>query len=595
VLVTACNDGFLERLPLSDINDTKYWKTSNDLRLYVNNFYNQDSLLWKDNGWGSLGIYGLDADKGSDTQVRLSTNDENDQMNGKFALSKAKGWKWGMLRDINYFLSHYKVVEELEGEDVVKPYVGEALFFRASFYFTQLKMFGNLPIVDVQLEPESPELYNTQAPRNEVVAFMLKDLDDAISYLPARAGGAYSGRIVKEVALALKARVALYEGTWEKYHKGDPFAAAEDKSVDFLTQAADAAGELITMSEANGYPALDNVGQPNGYRDLFIQHDYSSSKEVMLWRKYQKGVITNNWTRYSLNGAGRGMTKSMLESYLCTDGDPIGVSPLYLGDATLLNVATGRDPRLGQTVQIPDLRHYIWTESSPVKFFWAPAFDGWDAEEMVSTGYQIYKGHDINNAAAPAGDTGEQAMIYYRFGETLLNYAEAKAELGTLTQADLDRSINLLRRRVGMPDMRITGTVDPGFEFAGLGYIIQSVRRERKVELAAEGFRHDDIMRWAAVKELILGKKPQGAFKKQWDNFNFKDLGPLAETDYGRQADFDKKLSTYKVDKEGYIDPFGSRDDLANGFQFNEARDYLWPIPDAEIRLNNKLKQNPGW
>jgi hypothetical protein len=579
---------------MSDINDAKFWQSENDLRLYVNNFYNEDALLSKQNGWGSIGIYGYDADNGSDTEIRYNPNT---RMNGQFAYADATGWDWKILRDINYFLDHYKAVEEKTSFETVKPYVGEALFFRSLFYFDMLKKFGALPIAKTTVTVDSEILFAARSPRNEVVDFIMDDLDQAVSYLSARAGGSYNGRVTKETALALQARIALYEGTWEKYHAGTPFAAPVNKSADFLAKAASAASELMAMGEANGFPALDNVGQEDGYTKLFIQHDYSGSKEVLLWRRYQQGVICNNWTRYSPNGSARGLTKNLVDSYLCIDGTPISAgNPLYHGDASLLDLVKDRDPRLSQIFQVPDEKHYKWKLSSPVTYFWAPAFDGWDLEESCPTGYQIYKGHDYENADSPGGDTGTQALIYFRFGEVLLIYAEAKAELGELTQADLDKSINLLRRRVGMADMKLEGSPDSNFEFANLGYLIQAVRRERKVELACEGFRVDDIFRWAAAGELVVGKRPVGAKLAQWNGFKFADLGPLAETDFSRQEKFDERLAALKTDANGYIDPYANYPSMSDGYKFNLGRDYLQPIPQNELTLNPQLApNNPGW
>jgi len=349
------------------------------------------------------------------------------------------------------------------------------------------------------------------------------------------------------------------------------------------------------MSETTGYPALDNVGDEFGYRDLFNQENYAGSKEVLFWRKYEAGAITTLWDRYSANGAGRGATKNLVDSYLKLDGTP--VAPGY-DDATLVKVAQGRDPRLAQTIQINDAKHYRWLTASPPVYFIAPAFDGWDQAESCPTGYQTYKGHNFRHSGPRSQGQGLQALIYFRFGETLLIYAEAKAELGTITQADLDRSVNKLRQRAGggMADLAIGLPVDPNFEFANLSPIIQAVRRERKVELACEGFRMDDIMRWAAAGELLVGKIPLGAKKAQWDNFKFADYLPEATPDLGRQSVFDDRLSELETDANGYIKVFkNTLNGGTQGFKFNVNRDYLYPIPTNQLTLNEKLGQNPGW
>lgn len=592
-LTVSCNDDFLERNPLDKISDGNYWKTPNDLKLYLNSLYDKNALLAREDGWGSIGPYGWDADNGSDTEVRYSYNT---RMNGEKTIADDKdGWgtdDWAALRSINYFLDHYKAVEALTSFDAVKQYVGEALFFRAGFYFDKLRKYGDLPWAETTVTMDSDILKSERLPRNQIVDKIMADLDNAVNNLPSGAGG-WTGRLTKETALALQSRIALYEGTWEKYHANDNFKAANNQSQKFLEKAATVSAQLIALSESAGYPKLDNVGIENGYRDLFNQENYASSKEVLFWRKYEAGAINSIWDRYSSNGAGRGATKSLIDSYLKMDGTP--VAPGY-DDASLLKIVENRDPRLGQTIQINDKKHYRWDKATPIFYFTAPAFDGWDSEESCPTGYQIYKGHNFRYADARAAGQGLQALIYFRYGEVLLNYAEAKAELGTLTQTDLDKSINKLRQRVGMPDLTTAVNRDPNFEFSTLSPLIQAVRRERKVELACEGFRVDDIFRWAAASELIVGKVPVGAKKAYWVGFKFSDHLPEATPDISRQAKFDERVAALETDANGYINIFkNTMNGGTQGYKFKVDRDYLLPIPTNQLTLNPKLKQNPGW
>lgn len=600
LLAVSCNDSFMDRTPLTEIDDAKYWSTTNDLKLYINNLYDRNDLLAREDGWGSIGPYGWDGDDGSDTQVRYQYNT---RMNGEQTIpSDDAGWAygdWEALRSINYFMDRYPLVEELVASDVEKmkelrQYVGEALFFRSIFYFNKLRRYGDLPWASTLVTQTSEDLlYQERLPRNQIVDSIMLDLDRAVEYLPSQSSPGWTGRINKQVAMALQARIALYEGTWEKYHANDDFKAAVNQSTRFLEKAAQVSGELITMSETSGYPALDNVGVENGYRDLFNQEDYSTSSEVIFWRKYQAGVINSIWDRYSANGAGRGATKSLVDSYLRMDGTPV---PANYDDATLVSITQNRDPRLEQTIQINDRKHLRWEKANPPIYFIAPAFDGWDSEESCPTGYQTYKGHNFRYAEARPAGLGLQALIYFRFGETLLIYAEAKAELGTITQDDLDRSINKLRDRVGMPHMTMGVANDPNFEFASLNPVIQEIRRERKVELACEGFRRDDIFRWAAADELIVGKIPVGAKIAQFQTFKFEDYLPEAAPDLSRQEKFDERVAALEADANGYVKIFKSTlNGGTEGFKFKVNRDYLLPIPPDQLTINPKMKQNPGW
>lgn len=593
ITAVACKKDFLERSPLDKISDANYWKTPTDLKLYINSLYNRSDLLAREDGWGSIGPYGWDADNGSDTQVSYTYNT---RMNGEKTISDDNdGWgiyDWAALRSINYFLDNYKKVEEQSSFDAVKPYVGEALFFRASFYFSKLKRYGDLPWAPTTVTVDAEILYGERSARNIIATNIIADLDNAISYLPSGASG-WTGRLTKETALALQTRIALYEGTWEKYHAAGPFQSAANESQKFLEKAASAADLLIKQSESLGYPSLDNVGQENGYRDLFNQENYASSKEILFWRKYETGAINSIWDRYSANGAGRGATKNLIDSYLKADGYPVAAN---YDDSSLLSMALDRDPRLEQTIQINDKKHYRWEKAIPTNYFIAPAFDAGDAEGSCPTGYQTYKGHNFRYAIARPAGQGLQALIYYRYGEILLSYAEAKAELGTLTQADLDRSINKLRQRVAMPPLRTDVAIDPNFEFANLTAVIQAVRRERKVELACEGFRVDDIFRWAAATELIVGKVPVGAKKAQWIDFKFSDFLPESQPDLGRQLVFTQRIAALETDNAGYISIYkNTLNGGTQGYRFRINRDYLDPIPTNQLTLNPKLKQNPGW
>jgi hypothetical protein len=585
--LASCSDDFMERSPLSSISDANYWKSSNDLRLYVNSLYQREDLLTTGGDFHSRGLYNRDGDEGADTELPLNL-DYSQRMNGEGRVpDDGGGWgsgDWEALRQINYFMDHYKQVEEVVGFDEVKQYVGEALFFRSIFYFAKLRRFGKLPWASSTVTTSSAVLTSGRLPRNQVVDSILHDLDYAIDYLPARKGGSWSGRVDKETALALAARIALYEGTWEKYHNGTAFAADVNESQKFLNKAVAYSDELITMSETNGYPALDNVGVENGYRDLFNQVDYSSSKEVMFWRKFEMNQ-NHHWDGYYGSCSA---TKNLVDSYLKDDGSPI--DPATFDYTTLVNVAAGRDPRLKQTICIPGNVFYMLPQ---VRYFVAPWFDGWE-DEGNRGGYQIYKGHVVNSYEYGDDRNQNQAYIYFRYGETLLVYAEAKAELNQCDQACLDRSINKLRARVGMPDMSASVAVDNNFEFSSLAGLLQAIRRERKVELAVEGFRVDDIMRWAAASELIVGKKPLGAYKAQWQGFDFEAVG-ASEKDKTRQDAFTSAWSNLTANTDGFIDPFNARPAMANGYKFRVAQDYLYPIPTIQLTLNPNLGQNPEW
>ncbi|NKI27527.1 RagB/SusD family nutrient uptake outer membrane protein [Arenibacter sp. 6A1] len=562
--VTSCDDDFLERSALDQITTDNYWKTSEDLKLYVNQFYTAFPS-WTPNAFNG-GIYWHD--QNSDNIIRQNVDD---RLAGNNTITTGNGsYNFRNIRTVNIFMANYDKVED--EFDTYKQYVGEALFFRAYFNFSLLKRFGPYPYTNQVLNDTSEELYESRTPRDIIAQNIIADLDQAIEYMQADKNN-NGNRLNRGVAQLFKARVALYEGTWEKYHAGTSFGVDGSDGSTFLNIATDAAKSLMD----SGIYSLHNTGNPmEDYWKVFNQTDFSGSSEVMLWKSYSQELSTaHNGQRYlSSSGGGRGITQVLVNDYLCLDGQPIATSPLYKGDTTLVQVATNRDPRLSQTIWLPGQDWRI--EGGTVVETFEKSFLDASGESVCPTGYQIRKGANPDWAQRSGAGQGTTSSPIFRFAEALLVYAEAKAELGIITQADLDISLNLLRDRAGMPPLAIGSiTTDPNWLFPDLSPIINEVRRERHVELAAEGYRADDINRWAAHDELTVGKRYKGV---RFDPVQFPDMVVGSEV---------------LLDSDGYVDPL--QGELPNGYQFDLTRDYLLPIPTDELTLNPNLTQNPGW
>jgi starch-binding outer membrane protein, SusD/RagB family len=291
----------------------------------------------------------------------------------------------------------------------------------------------------------------------------------------------------------------------------------------------------------------------------------------MFWKYFNIELNIYNTRMYgAIYPNGTGITKSLVDAFLCTDGKPISVSDLFGGHGDLENEANNRDPRFYQT---------IWTQQAP----WATEngeTTTWDdgiysqlystSKYSSTTAYVLRKGFDRDVTTHSA--TGEDTpAIILRYAEILLNYAEAKAELGTITQEDIDISIKLLRDRVGMPNIILSDIItDPDWHFPDLSAIINEVRRESRIELNNEGHRWHNIARWAAADELIIGKRPKG--------FMIGDKFPD---------------NNYPVDNSGFLDPYQSS--MPDGYGFVIGRDYLDYIGVEQTSLNPALGQNPGW
>jgi len=576
VFLTACSKGFLNREPLDVLSSANSLATTNELRLFLNQFY-VGSLPAQPGAVGGSGIAFNDA--GTDNMTFSSVNN---RLNGTLALSNATPLGgYSTIRSLNYFLANY---QNATGDiNLIRQYYGEARFFRAITYFNMLKSYGDLTWVNEVLPADTSFMQVPRDSRLLITDSILADLDAASSFMQAASSSA-AMRIHKDVALALKSRVALYEATWQKYHraKSDVFYSREitdEKITSYLQQARDAALTVINSNRWRIY----NTGKPlEDYRNLFITTDLSGNTEVLLFRRYSvKDNIGHSVSKYiSTGGADMGVNQSLVDDYLTRDGQVFSAAERASAQQVYSNELRPelRDPRLAQTVAVPG---QPMRPDGLVPNFPPINQTGFNRS---TTGFPLYKFLEFADLRAVSDDFNSQApAIAFRYAEVLLNYAEAMAELNgdpTLIAGALKH----LRDRVGMPpvDYAKEYNTDISYPFAGLTPILQAVRRERRVELAAEGYRLDDIMRWAAADILIKGKRPLGTL---YTGSNMPGNYPVA---------FVPQLSGNTSDTRRYLDPL--RNVLPNGYGFNLNRDYLLPIEQRMLQLTaNKWIQNPGW
>ncbi|MEO6001199.1 MAG: RagB/SusD family nutrient uptake outer membrane protein [Chitinophagaceae bacterium] len=562
LVFTSCKKNLLDLAPKDQISDPEFWKSTQDMELYINGLY---SVLpgWLTSGSGGNPLLDAGTDMAISVGLWLPTKN---RLDGAINVpSSGGGWTWTNVRNVNYFLENASRVPDGGLKD---HYIGEAYFFRAWNYFTLLRQFGDLPIITKTLSAGDQDvLFGSRSSKTDVVNFIISDLDMAISKLKKK-NEVPAQRISRDIAYLLESRIALYEGTWEKYHQNDVFKGKTNGDA-FLNKAAQAAKAVI-----DGGTYSLSAGDPNQvYYNIFNQINLGSNPEILLWRSYstaQGDQFTNqlwNWPH------GSGYTQEMVRMYLCKDGLPIGLSPLYQGENDIRNVIANRDPRLVQSVMNPGDPVTINLKNDTTKFT-LPVLGG---AQNDPTGYESQKFRRPQLDPATGTYSGELAYIIFRYAEALLNYAEAKAELGQLTQTDVDISINKLRARVGMPNFILASIpVDPAWPDYGytLPNYLYEIRREREVELLTEGFRLDDLMRWRADK-LFAGKRPKGAYYS---------------------AELKAAYPNLTVDANNFLDPYKTALTGANGgWGFNPAKHYLLPIPTNELTLNPEVKQNPGW
>lgn len=541
LLTVSCND-YLDRFPKDSFSEPTFFKTENDLIYYANQFY------------GSLPVQRMDNDNNSDNMVPQNINTF---LAGTYTVpGSGGGWAsgdWANIRSCNYFLEHYSRAETSFKE----RYAGEVRFFRALFYWYKVVNFGDVPLLLKALDDNSEELYGPREKREKVMdEVVLEDLKFAVANLPEK-NQAAAGRLHKDAARALMSRICLWEGTYRKYRNIE----GADTYLDACVKASE---ELMDA----GYDIYSTGNTDEDYRNLFIQKDLRSNPEAIFYRAYITDKNTHNYTRQASEN-NTGMSKDFVDSYLfLDDGKPIGLTSHPYDDSTPAKECEGRDPRYTQTIATPG---FIMT--LPDLAVNLPAI----GTSRTSTGYWNIKGRSSDLAQFNA-DKSDLDLFIFRYAEVLLNYAEAKYELtGSLTIAELDKSINLIRNRVGMPHLTTNPDADPnavnyGYTVAPLLY---EIRRERRIELVGEGFRFNDIIRWKAGK-LIEGVKTIRGMK-------------LTDELRSQYAD-PSSLNNIAVDDDYYIIVYPS---IATTRKWND-KSYLYPLPtDEKDRCH--YEQNPGW
>lgn len=547
----SCNDEIFDTAPTTSLTNDVYWTSQEDFRLYLNSFYTM--FTGHSTQWSGSPVVEHDAQ--SDNLVPEEINEIAAGLHIVPSTDPtARGrydYDFEIAREINILLYNAK---NTDVEPVfLNPLVAEAKFFKALWYSWKVRTYGDYPWLTTELNIDSPELYYPKTPRKEVMDSILANINYAIDYLPDNTNN--HGYINRNMALAAKARMFLYEGTYMKYHgTGTP--------AEYLQAAYDAAKELM---DGGNYRLEDD------FRTLFSQADKTNSPEGILVKNYEHDLVTTAVQRQLQdNNRGFSVSKSLVDAFLDAEGKPISQSTSYDESEGWLTEFNNRDPRLSVTASAPssDLLQGI---NPPII-----GANNTNIYGVTATGYYIEKHWERNEEEYNLAQLAAFDAFVYRYGEILLIYAEAAYELGILDQAKLDISINLLRDRVGMPHMIISELVkDANSDFPEIDVVLDEIRRERRVELAVEGLRYDDLMRWQAGHLLEKRLRGMKFIPSMYPNIDINTASQL------------------QLDEDGYIWPYALA--LPQGRVFNESKHYLFPLPLDELTLNENVTQNPGW
>jgi len=581
VAFTACKKSDLNRFPQTSISPNLFFNNENDLSSYVN------GLLTMPDRWTYIG------DQSSDNVSTTAAVEVKNVMEGNATSQNiTSGWDWGTLRNVNYFLQNYNKAKV--SADIKNHYAGLAKYYRALFYMDKVKRFSDVPWYSTPLNPGDAALFKPRDPRALVMDSVMADLSFAYQHVRTSVPSSTPG---KWAVAVFYARTALYEGTYRKYH---PELNLGSSANAFLDTAVKVASDIM----ASGNFSIYNTGNPSqDYFTLFNSQDLSTNREVILNNVFDlskgRGEAING---YVFGDYEQAPAKDLIQSYLMKDGTRFTDQPGY---ATMgfVQEFQNRDPRLSQTMAYPG---------------WIAAGSTTPYIQVLNknfTGYHQLKGYV--NSTDQNIQNGVDFPVY-RYAEVLLTYAEALAELGTLTQPELDASVNLIRRRAGIPDLNMAqANASPdvliqqkfGNIQSNVGVIIE-IRRERRVEFAMEGTRYDDVMRWAAGK--LLAKSPEGMYFAGLGRYDLTGDGvpDIILIDQNATIPTPKEVNSLGVPLIYYrTGTFGSSatvylQNTTTGSNmvtesavrvFQEPKDYYRPIPQTEVLLNPNLKQIFGW
>lgn len=632
----GCNDSFLDKTPITDLTEDNAFNSYDNFKnfmwpcyeMFVNTTIRTST---RDNGWGTGGQYEGDVDAGY-LNKRSPSGFNQFAYQTKGSTASGNGWDFSSyIRRVNIMLSHIEESDMTEAEKEHWQAVG--YFFHSFWYMELIDRFGDVPWVNKVLTEESPEIYDARMPRVQVADSVLTRLQWAENHIGNFESQDGANTINKNCVRAALSRFTLREGTWRKYH-------GLEGSDKYLQECVRVSELLMT-----DYPVLytGTDGQPGaGYGEMWTTEDLSTVPGIILYKAYvqdinpvQGGCYIEHTSSHDIE-----MNQNTVDLYLMKNGKPIhNASSGYHGDKSMYTTFRDRDPRLYHTVMPPykveangankpvenpnaswgytsdpadreyiDLMGANYSCSNPgVGMKRLPA-QNWSASLVPQipnlgtgafvtcrSGYYLWKLYcsweeNFNNGTLNVAD-----KPIFKIEEVLLNYAEAKAELGEFTQDVADKSINKLRDRAEVARMNV-GEIDDNFDpdrpyyypegnAAGIRVpaLLWEVRRERIIELMGEGFGFYDVRRWR-MAPWFLNRAAKGIWVTK--DYALSKSMTLYNPNIGVSDGQSGSMT------EGYLYLFN--DPIAEGKGWLDKY-YLYQVPTDEILLNPNLTQNPGW
>lgn len=638
---TACNDN-LDIAPPSSITPENYLWDEAQLEAFTVNRYGNNLPVTDP----------FCSDGATDIQAGMGVP-------GKFTNTEwkvgATGGAWGFdeLYNINYFINTV-VARHAQGKitgnpEMINHYIGEMYLFRALQHFGKLKSIGDAPIIKTNY-PDNKDILieaSKRMPRTEVARFIIADLDSAIYLMKNNAPDGNRNRLSKPVALLIKSRVALYEGTWLKYFKDTPYVpngpgwpgatkeynknyqftsgSIEGEIEWFLSQAIDAADQVasaVSLTQNTGI-LPQGPGESNPFVEMYGAINMASYPEILIWKAHDKGLgVTNNVpVNASTSNLAIGVTKGMVDSYLMKNGLPYYAQGSgYHGDESIGDVRKDRDERAYLFLKEPGQTN-MWINTNMgshgvITEPFLPNITSGSEQFRYNTGYTNRKGVNPDKALCDNWG-GYNGMIVYRAAEAYLNYIEAYYELNGSLDDKASNYWKAIRKRAGIDedfnktiaatDMSKEALASWGAYSAGkiIDPTLYNIRRERACEFMAEGYRNDDLRRWKSMDQLI-SKPYHIEGMKVWGNYYPTQYAEAAKTDKTYELIYgidNTKANVSDPALSAYMRPYQIARTLAyDGFTWRKAH-YLDPIAVQHFKItstsadysDSPIYQNPYW
>lgn len=622
-LLSSClNNDFMERYPLDQQTAETVFTTYENFKTYMWRFYVNRSFMGYDyNSYVNWFCDGYTDNACTQGNVNATNPYAWDKV---VVPTSGGGWDFSTIRGLNLMLDHLD--SSKLSEDEKKHWRSVGYFFKALDYFWLMDRFGDVPWLEHYItDSDTEELYRPATPRLELADKILELLQYAKENIGKQNDG--NNTINIDCVNALISRFGLFEGTWQKYHN----LSAKESYNRFLQASYDASLELMKKhtSLITSYDAVFNSKELAGKPGIILYKNYlNASGYGHLYLRYTRALALLVHP-----------TADLVQSYLCSDGKPIWTSDCFMGDkqtgnASMYHEFLNRDRRLYYTIVPPyrvynvngkplrgnamysnfkrgsdeseygliDIMDEVCQEDNSEKLLpllqWGGKIVGMSphfSENRYAIGqvycasrggYYLWKYY--NTSTDIAGGQGDTDAPLFRMGEVLVNHAEAAFELERFDQQTADATINKLRQRAHVAPMKVS-EIDAAFDPTrdeDIDPVLWEIRRERRVELMAEGFRFRDIRRWK--KGEYLNKIPKGVYitKDEIENSFLVD-----------KPNPDKFSLVIDGKDSGRVIIYGTLQNPSLGTPNPGWLDkyYLFPLPIEDLILNENLKQNPGY